>query len=95
MSDMDGGKASALNYGIARARHEIVIGLDSTLASGQVNAVKFVHVKDDGSVELIKNLCNVTTGGAPTNMPCRYFTPDGGDTLAHIWITGNGRLSGY
>ena len=74
---------------------EVVIGLDSTLASGQVNAIKFVHVKDDGSVELVKNLCNDTSGAAPTNMPCRYFTADGGDTLAHIWLTGNGRLSGY
>jgi hypothetical protein len=74
---------------------EIIIGLDSTLTSGQVNAIKFVHVKDDGSVELIKDLCNVTTGAAPTNMPCRYFTSDGGDTLVHIWITGNGRLGGY
>lgn len=74
---------------------EIVIGLDNSLASGQVNAIKFVHVKDDGSVELVKNLCNDTSGAAPTNMPCRYFTPDGGDTLAHIWLTGNGRLSGY
>jgi hypothetical protein len=75
---------------------EIVIGLDSTLASGQVNAIKFVHVKDDGTVELITNLCDTTTPGvAPGNMPCRYFTSDGGDTLAHIWIQGNGRLSGY
>jgi hypothetical protein len=74
---------------------EVIIGLDSTLASGQVNAIKFVHVKDDGTVELVKNLCNVTTGAAPTNMPCRYFTSDGGDTLAHIWLTQNGRLSGY
>lgn len=74
---------------------EVIIGLDSTLASGQVNAVKFVHVKDDGSVELVKNLCNDTSGAAPTNMPCRYFVPDGGDTLAHIWLQGNGRLSGY
>jgi hypothetical protein len=75
---------------------EIIIGLDSTLASGQVNAIKFVHVKDDGTVELIKNLCDTTTPGvAPDNMPCRYFTSDGGDTLAHIWITGNGRLGGY
>lgn len=74
---------------------EVIIGLDSTLASGQVNAIKFVHVKDDGTVELVKNLCNDTTGAAPTNMPCRYFTSDGGDTLAHIWLQGNGRLSGY
>jgi hypothetical protein len=74
---------------------EIIIGLDNTLASGQVNAIKFVHVRDDESVELVKNLCNVTTGAAPTNMPCRYFTSSGGDTFAHIWLIGNGRLSGY
>lgn len=74
---------------------EVIIGLDSTLASGQVNAIKFVHVRDDGTVELVKNLCNVTTGGAPTNLPCRYFTSSGGDIFAHIWLTGNGRLSGY
>ena len=75
---------------------EIVIGLDNTLASGQVNAIKFVHVKDDLTVELVKNLCDTQTPGvAPGNMPCRYFTSAGGDTFAHIWLTGNGRLSGY
>jgi hypothetical protein len=74
---------------------EVIIGLDSTLASGQVNAIKFVHVKDDGTVELIRNTCDTTTGAVPGNMPCKYFTSSGGDNFAHIWITGNGRLGGY
>jgi hypothetical protein len=75
---------------------EVIIGLDNTLASGQVNAIKFVHVKDDGSVELIKATCDTTIlGVVPGNMPCRWFESSGGDTFAHIWLTGNGRLSGY
>jgi hypothetical protein len=74
---------------------EVVIGLDSTLTSGQINAIKFVHVRDDGSVELIRELCDVTNGDPPTNMSCRYFTTSNGDTFAHIWFTQNGRLSGY
>jgi cellulose synthase/poly-beta-1,6-N-acetylglucosamine synthase-like glycosyltransferase/peptidoglycan/xylan/chitin deacetylase (PgdA/CDA1 family)/spore germination protein YaaH len=44
---MNGGKASALNYGIARARHEIVIGLDADTV-----------FDDDTVAELVQPLAN-------------------------------------
>ncbi|HTI29521.1 MAG TPA: hypothetical protein VL687_04085 [Methylomirabilota bacterium] len=74
---------------------EVIIGLDNSLTPGQINAIKFVHVLDDGSVELIKTTCDKTDGTVPGNMDCRYFTSSQGDAYAHIWLTQNGRLSGY
>jgi hypothetical protein len=74
---------------------EVIVGLDNSITPGQTNAIKFVHVKDDGTVELISQTCNDTSGAAPTNLPCRYFTSSMGDSYAHIWLLLNGRLGGY
>jgi cellulose synthase/poly-beta-1,6-N-acetylglucosamine synthase-like glycosyltransferase len=52
----NGGKASALNYGIARARHEIVIGLDADTVFA-----------DDTVAELVQPLQNPTVAAVAGN----------------------------
>ncbi len=52
----NGGKASALNYGIQRARHEIVIGLDADTV-----------FDDDTVAELVQPLADPTVGAVAGN----------------------------
>jgi cellulose synthase/poly-beta-1,6-N-acetylglucosamine synthase-like glycosyltransferase/peptidoglycan/xylan/chitin deacetylase (PgdA/CDA1 family)/spore germination protein YaaH len=50
---LNGGKASALNYGIARARHEIVIGLDADTVFDDDTVAELVQPLSDPKVAAV------------------------------------------
>jgi hypothetical protein len=51
--------------------------------------IKFVHVLDDGTTQVISTACNSTTG-TPTNAECLTVTQVGKDFKIVVWLFKNG-----
>ncbi len=70
---------------------KVVLGYD-----GYIGHAKFVHVLDNGTVQLITAQCSSATPAASEMNPgCFILSSWGGDSFATLWLIQNGRLSGY
>jgi hypothetical protein len=70
---------------------EVLIGYKGTIGNA-----KFVHVLDDGTVQLIEDQCSANPPTAAELKPgCFIINRVGGDSFVTLWIWKNGRLSGY
>ena len=64
--------------------------------SGNIGNARFVHVLDNGTVQLITAQCSSATPAASEMNPgCFILSSAGGDSFATLWLIQNGRLSGY
>ncbi|MEX1072287.1 MAG: hypothetical protein WED86_01185 [Chloroflexota bacterium] len=63
---------------------------------GNIGNAKFVHVLDDGTVQLIEDECSADPPPiAETDPGCFIITNAGGESFVTLWISQNGRVSGY
>ena len=77
------------DYGSLGQAFSVVLGY-----KGNIGNASFVHVLDDGTVETITETC--TSDPPPFGeIPCKIITTSGGSSFVTLWLTENGRLSGY
>lgn len=72
---------------------EIQIRLDGSVAGGNIQSLRFAHVLDDDTVNLITATCS-DLSPAPSEMDpgCKVIEPlGGGDALVHLFVLENGR----
>jgi hypothetical protein len=63
---------------------------------GNIGNAKFVHVLDNGTVQLITAECSSATPAASEMNPgCFIISSQNGDSFVTLWLIQNGRLSGY
>jgi hypothetical protein len=77
---------------------EVQIGLDGTIAPGNIQTINFAHILDNGTVELIDTTCSDLTP-EPAELAeggCKVIEPlGGGDALGHIFVNENGRIRNF
>jgi hypothetical protein len=62
---------------------------------GKIGNAKFVHVLDDGTVQLL-TACSANPAPVAERDPgCYWIDASGSNTIVTIWLIENGRLSGY
>jgi hypothetical protein len=76
---------SGASYG---AGFSVVLGY-----KGNIGNAKFVHVLDNGTAEAITATCTSKT--SPASFNCKWIETASGNSFVTIWLTQNGRLSGY
>jgi len=65
---------------------------------GNIGNASFVHTDDLGNIiETIVYPGDVCSDSSPipSELPCMILSSSGGNSFATLWLTGNGRLSGY
>ena len=60
---------------------------------GNIGNANFVHVLNSGAVETITATCTSKT--APAFFNCKWIETSGGNSFVTLWVTQNGRYSGY
>jgi hypothetical protein len=72
---------------------EIQIRLDGSVAGGNIQSLKFVHVLDDNTVKLITATCSdLSPDPSEMDPGCKFIEPlGGGDALIHLFVLENGR----
>lgn len=79
----------SFNYGTLGQAFSVQLGY-----KGNIGNANFVHVHDDGSIDLITNTC--PSSPPPfASVPCKIITTSGGDSFVTLWVKQNGRASGY
>lgn len=79
---------SGVQYG---GGFKVVLGYN-----GNIGNAKFVHVLDNGTVQLITAQCSSATPAVSEMNPgCFIIGSSGGDSFVTLWLIQNGRLSGY
>ena len=80
------------DYGDDGVMFKVVLGY-----KGNIGNAKFVHVLDDGTVELIDQECSSDPPpfSEADDKGCFIIDNVNGDSIVTLWITENGRLSGY
>jgi hypothetical protein len=79
----------SFNYGSLGQAFSVQLGY-----KGNIGNANFVHVHNDGTIDLITNTC--PSSPPPfTSVPCKIITTSGGDSFVTLWVKQNGRASGY
>lgn len=79
------------DYGDDSVMFKVVLGY-----TGNIGNANFVHVLDDGTVELIDDECSSDPPPVSEADPgCFIIDSVNGASIVTLWLTQNGRLSGY
>jgi hypothetical protein len=78
------------DYGADGEAFSVVIGY-----KGNIGNANFVHTDDDGNI--IETITTTCSSDPPpfSEIPCKIITTSGGNSYATLWLTQNGRVSGY